>query len=297
MIGRKLDHIDIRILKLFSEPRQPPNKAKVLSLSNSALSHRLKTLTRHGYLVCDSNSKMHAVPLAILNSLNISKLPTYRIHNLWLTFRLKDSIDNDTSLLLISKGIKLSSSLALRNHTDSYFVQDGYEARLNPSSLEIHLPDIDGLPLDTDLRAKALEMFSKLENTLLKLENKLGIHLLRVDKDTIIAKISHLHIALKDHPFAELVNENGKDLRVYVDGELRVIVDKSHGFNEFEPISATYAIDDAQKLGKLTRGVITGGFDYEKANELIHMLIELQTRTQEQLSQLISLIQKKKDIQ
>lgn len=297
MIGSKPDEIDNRIFRLFSEPRQPSNKAKALGISKSALSHRLKNLRKHNFLAYDQKTRMYTVPLATLNTLNSSKTPTYRIHNLWLTFKLKDSIGNDTSLLLISKGIKLNSSLPLRNHTDSYFVQDGYEARLNPSSLEIHLPDLDGLPLDTDLQAEALEMFNKLEKIILRLEDKLGIHLLRVDKDTITAKISHLHIALKDHPFAELVNKNGNDLGVYVDGELRVIVDRSHGSNEFEPVSTTYALDDAQKLGKLTRGVITGGFDYEKDHELLHMLIQAQGRTQEQLSQLISVIRKKEGLQ
>ena len=54
------------------------------------------------------------------------------------------------------------------------------------------------------------------------------------------------------------MNERGEKPFVFVDGELIVKVDKSHGLNEYEAVNKTYAIEDAQKLGKLTYAVITG---------------------------------------
>jgi hypothetical protein len=80
---------------------------------------------------------------------------------------------------------------------------------------------------------------------------------------------------LVNHKFAEEVNERGEKLFVFVDGELRVKVDKSHGLNEYEAVNKTYAIEDAQKLGKLTYAVITDKFDYEKDHALLHTTITL----------------------
>ena len=60
-----------------------------------------------------------------------------------------------------------------------------------------------------------------------------------------------------------------------MDGELRVKVDKSHGLNEYEAVNKTYAIEDAQKLGKLTYAVITDKFDYERDQALLHTTITL----------------------
>ena len=224
------------------------------------------------------------IPVPILNSLSApTPIPTYRIHDLWLTLQLKDQIQADTTTLLASSGITLRSGLKLKNHTDSYFIWDGYEARLNPSSLEIHLPDLDNLPLEADLTSSVLSMFTKLETTIAKLEARLGVKAIRLDRDTLIARITQLHIALRDHKFAETINEKGEKLYVYVDSELRVIVDHSHGLHEYEAISRKYAIDDADKLGKLTKGTITGQFDYEKDHALIHALIENNIKSEERM--------------
>ena len=76
MIGSKPDEIDNRIFRLFSEPRQPSNKAKALGISKSALSHRLKNLRKHNFLAYDQKTRMYTVPLATLNTLNSSKTPT-----------------------------------------------------------------------------------------------------------------------------------------------------------------------------------------------------------------------------
>ena len=57
--------------------------------------------------------------------------------------------------------------------------------------------------------------------------------------------------------------------------KLRVTVDKSHGLNEYEAVNKAYAIEDAQKLGKLTYAVITDRFDYERDQALLHTTITL----------------------
>ena len=215
-------------------------------------------LTRDGFAVLGEYDTIH------------NPIPTYRIHNFWLTLQLRTPLaDTDTTRLLINRGIRLTSSRALNNHTDSFFLQDGYEACLTPSSLQIHLPDLDNLVLDTDLKEATLNLMVKLEPILLKLEAQLGINVVRLDRDTIIARVSQLHIALKDHKFAETINERGEKLYEYVDGVLRVIVDRSHGIHEYEAVDPTHAPEDAQRLGKLTKGTITGAFDYEQVNAIL----------------------------
>lgn len=125
------------------------------------------------------------------------------------------------------------------------------------------------------------------------LEDRLGLKVVRIDKDTLIAKISSLHIALKDHKFAEEVNERGEKLYVYVEGRLRVVVDKSHGFNEYEAVDSVYSIPDGSKLGDLTKATITGKFDYEKDQQLLHGVIKAVSeqakeslKTQKQVTQI-----------
>ena len=128
----------------------------------------------------------------------------------------------------------LTSSKALANHTDSYFIMDGYEACLSPSRIQLHLPDLDNLPLSVDLRGATMGLIAKLEPIIMKLEDKLGLKVVRIDRDTIVARISQLHIALKNHQFTETINERGEKLYVYVDNVLRVVVDRSHGLHEYE---------------------------------------------------------------
>ncbi len=187
---------------------------------------------------------------------------------------LKEPIDKDTTKLIASKGVSFKP-LSLAGHIDSYFQIDSYEARLNPRSLQIHIPDLDRVPLQADLLAITLEAYARLDTFIAKIERTLGIKVKRMNKDTFIARISLLHIALVNHKFAEEVNERGEKLYVYVDGELRVKVDKSHGLNEYEAVNKTYVIEDAQKLGKLTYAVITDKFDYEKDQALLHATITL----------------------
>ncbi len=218
---------------------------------------------------------------AILNSKPIS----YRIHNLWLTFPLRTSQATDTTRLVLSRGLRLTSSKALANHTDSYFIMDGYEACLSPSSIQLHLPDLDNLPLDVDLRGATMGLMAKLEPIIMKLEDKLGLKVVRIDRDTIVARISQLHIALKNHQFAETINERGEKLYVYVDNVLRVVVDKSHGLHEYEAVNAHYAIADGEKLGKLSKATITGNFDYEKVNALLDRLAQITETNARQIGQ------------
>ncbi len=265
------------ILSLVQQKATFNQIAHHLQVSKGTLSIRLKHMEAKGLIERKRIGRIMVltIPVPILNNLQ-TITPSYRIHDLWLTFKLKDEVGNDTTSLLLSKGLK-RRELKLNHHTDSYFVMDGYEARLNPGSLELHLEDLDHLSLDADLRQATLDLLAKAETALLKLEARLGIKVIRIDKDTIIAKISQLHIALRDHKFAETVNDRGEKLYVYVDGELRVIVDHSHGLHEYEAIHRSFAIDDAQRLGKLTKGTITGAFDYEKDHELLHQVIAIQT--------------------
>lgn len=272
-----------RILLLIRSGKTFTQIAEALGIWKSQLSTTLKIMERRGLI-----ERRHQGRLLILTVsrtiANASPIPAYRIHNLWLTLRLKDGIGNDTTALLRSKGISVQSTANLRNHTDSFFIQDGYEGRLTPSSLEVHLPDLDGLPLEADLQGAVLDAFHKLETIVLRLEDRLGLKVVRIDKDTIMAKISQLHIALKNHQFAETVNERGEKLYVYVEGELRVLVDASHGLHEYEAVNATHAIPDGQRLGKLSKAVIEGRFDYEQDHELLHQLVSLAQRSEERQS-------------
>jgi DNA-binding transcriptional ArsR family regulator len=265
-----------QILNLVNAEATFQQIAEKLHISKSTLSVTLKTMEKKGLVQRRKEGKMLmlSLPHAIQNSLATpSKLPTYRIHDLWLTYKLKDSIGNDTTRLVASIGLAYTPR-NMANHTDSCLSIDSYEAILSPSSIEIHLPDLDNLPLEADLKLAATGLMAKAEGIILKMEDKLGLKVIRIDRDTIIAKISQLHIALKDHKFAETINEKGEKLYVYVDGELRVIVDKSHGLHEYEAINAKFAIDDGQKLGKLTEAVITDKFDYEKDHELLHGILK-----------------------
>ena len=187
---------------------------------------------------------------------------------------LREPIGNDTTKLIASRGVSFKP-LSLAGHTDSYFQIDSYEARLNPKSLQVHVPDLDGLPLQADLLAVTLEAYARLGTFITKIESRLGIKVKQMDKDTFVARISQLHIALVNHRFAEEINEKGEKLNVYADGELRVKVDKSHGLNEYEAVNKVYAIEDAQKLGKFTYAIITDKFDYEKDQALLHTTIRL----------------------
>lgn len=270
------DNGNITILRLVDKKATFTQIAQHLKISKGTLSKRLKQMEAKGLIERKHIGKMLVltIPHAIQNDLLSSlRTPSYRIHNLWLTFRLKDAIGNDTTKLVISRGLQYKPK-PLANHTDSYFIIDGYEACLSPSSLQVHLPDLDNLPLESDLTLAANGLMAKAEDALIKLEGKLGLKVVRIDRDTIIAKISQLHIALKDHKFAEIINEKGEKLYVYEDGELRVIVDFSHGMHEYEAVNAKFALQDAQKLGKLTNGTITGKFDYEKDQELLHGIIQ-----------------------
>lgn len=259
-----------RILLLVKDGKTFPEIAEALGIWKSQLSTTLKIMEQRGLIERrhEGRQLILTIPRTISNSL--PTIPAYRIHNLWLTLKLKDRLPNDTTTLLRSRGISVQSRAILHNHTDSFFIQDGYEARLTPSSLEVHLPDLDGLPLEADLQQSVLDAFHKLETIVLRLEDRLGIKVVRLDKDTIMARISQLHIALKNHQFAETVNERGEKLYVYVEGELRVLVDASHGLHEYEGVHRTYAIPDAQKLGELTKAVITSQFDYKAEQEILH---------------------------
>ena len=230
-------------------------------------SHKQFKLTARGAEILKST-------LPSSSQAGLTSTTSYRIHNLSVTMDLIEPIDNDTTKLIASKGVAYKP-LSLANHTDSYFQINSYEARLNPRSLQIHIPDLDGVPLQADLLAVTLEAYARLDTFIAKTERTLGIKVKRMDKNTFVARISSLHIALVNHKFAEEVNERGEKLFVYADGELRVKVDKSHGLNEYEAVNKTYVIEDAQKLGKLTYAVITDKFDYEKDQALLHTTIIL----------------------
>lgn len=261
-----------QILRLIQSNATFTQMAKELGIAKSTLSVILKTMEKRGLVERQHKGRILilTIPHAIQNNLGeLPKLPSYRIHNLWLTFKLKDSIENDTTRLVASRGLKLTPR-PLANHTDSFFIIDSYEACLSPSSIQIHLPDLDRLSLDTDLRQAATNLMVKAEDVILKLEDRLGLKVIRIDRDTLIAKISQLHIALRDHKFAQTINEKGEKLYVFEDGELRVVIDASHGLDEYEAVNAKFALPDAQRLGKLTKAVITGNFDYEKDQSLLH---------------------------
>jgi hypothetical protein len=284
------NHINNIILDMVRAGATYLQISKKLRCSKSALSQRLKRMEKRGLITRQRRGRLLilTIPHAVKN--NPTKEVTYRIHDFWLTLKLRNRLANDTTQLIFSKGIKLASSRALANHTDSYFIMDGYTACLSPSSIQIRLPDLDNLPLSADLQAAALGLMEKLEPVVIKIEARLGVQTVRIDKDTLIAKISQLHVALKNHAFAETINDRGEKLYVYVDDELRVIVDKSHGIDEWEAVNAKHALDDGQQLGKLSKAVITGAFDYEKEQQLLLKVIEIQSTSQEQLNQLIEQI-------
>lgn len=276
----------LKILEMLGRGLYPSQIAKQKGVSKQALSSSVSKLLKTGYVELQYRSSFKQFTLTLkgiqaLKSTSTSSYQTgltsplsYRIHDLWITMDLIEPIDNDTTKLIASKGIAYKP-LSLANHTDSYFQVDSYEARLNPRSLQVHIPDLDGVPLQTDLLAITLEAYSRLDTFMSKIEHMLDIKVKRMDKNTFVARISSLHIALVNHKFAEEVNERGEKLFVFVDGELRVKVDKSHGLNEYEAVNKTYVIEDAQKLGKLTYAVITDKFDYEKDQALLHTTITL----------------------
>ena len=254
--------------------------------SKQAIGSVVTKLQKAGYIEPLLRSSFRQYKLTPKGALALKSIPSpsyqagltsatsYRIHDLWITMDLKEPIGNDTTKLIASKGVAYKP-LSLVGHTDSYFQAEGYEARLNPRSLQIHLPDLDGLPLQADLLAVTLEAYARLDTVITKTEGRLGIKVKRMDKDTFVARISQLHIALVNHRFAEEINEKGEKLKVYVNDKLRVTVDKSHGLNEYEAVNKAYAIEDAQKLGKLTYAVITDRFDYERDQALLHTTITL----------------------
>ena len=276
----------LKILDMLGRGLYQSQIAKQLGISKQATSSTVVKLLTAEYIepLYRSSFKQYKLTAKGASALKSTVSSSYqksltsslhhRIHDFWVTLELIESIGNDTTKLIASKGVTYEP-LSLANHTDSYFQIYGYEARLNPKSLQIHIPDIDGLPLETDLQAIILKAYARLDTFLAKLEAKLSIRVKRIDKDTFVARISQLHIALVNHSFAEKVNERGEKLNVYVDGELRMIVDKSHGFNEIESVNSDHAIEDSQKLDKLTSAVITDKFDYEKDQALLHTTITL----------------------
>ena len=258
---------------------------KQIEVSKQAISSTVVKLQKEEYieLIMRSSYKQYRLSqkgVAILaeakstTSSDCSKpsLTSIRIHNFFIKYELREPIDKDTTKLLASRGVAYTP-LPLANHTDSYFKPDDYQALLTPSSLEIHIPDLKGLSLNTDLITVTLAAYARLDSLIAKIERMLGIHVRRIDKNTLIADVSKLHIAIVDHKFAERVNEIGDKLEVWIGNELRVIVDKSHGFNELETVSKRHAIEDAQKLVHFTEAVLTGEFDYKKDHELLHMTI------------------------
>jgi hypothetical protein len=194
----------------------------------------------------------------------------YRIHNLWLTYKLKQGLD--VPMLLSSHKISYKPML----DSAAAFSFETIEAKLFKTSIEIHLSDIDA-ELGANLDAKLFSAKEQADKLIEKIEARLGIGIYKIDKDTFTARLSSLHIALTHHDFAKEINDRDEKLEVRDDeGILRVIVDASHGFNEYEAVSSSYASPDAQKLGDFSKAIILGRFDYreeQKARQGIEALL------------------------
>lgn len=268
----KLEGLNTLILLEISKGNAYPSKiAKALKLTTPNLSQHLNSLEKKGYLKRQKKGILVEIGLTELGMQAIKLIPVgmentltkpiyFRVHDIALSLKLKDSVQPSDKQTLIAN----SRLVPMRNHIDLVLQEEGYKARLYPNSLTIILPDFT-LPLTADLELATSSIMERLGEIVPKLEEKLNIKVIRLDKDTLKASLVNMHIALTNHKFAETINDKDEKLYVYDDNSiLRVIVDKSHGLDEYEAIAPAYVVEDATKLAKLTKATITGAFDYEK---------------------------------
>jgi DNA-binding Lrp family transcriptional regulator len=273
----KINPQHVKLMRLLaSGEHSQRDAARLLGVSKSAVNQMVKRLIDHGYLlkrrkgiVVDFALKPLAIKaLAEAGAQNLNSAGLfYRIHNFWLTFPLKDPIAKNATQLLLSRNVGYRSSRVLQNHTDTYLSVEDTGAWLSSSSISIRIPDIDNIPLGADLKSVVLERQEKVERLVVKLEEMLGIRVKRISKGVLLATVSNLEVAIKNHPFAKAMNDKGprgKKPLVYEEGVLKLIVDKSHGIDELESVHPGTALDDAQSIGDFCSAVMTGKFDYEK---------------------------------
>jgi len=277
---------------------QPSQVVSILNVSFTIVSHHLRRLEKEGYIIrkrkgiitelaltqkgilaimekniTSSNYVNTSVGIDITSTNNVNMNNStiqYRIHDLTLSFKLRNEVSPPEFQTLIT-GSKL---VPMKNHVDLVLEEETYKARIYPSTLTITLPDIL-LPLGSDMNLAINGLMDRVEPIVESLEARLGISAVRIDKDTLQASLTNLHIALMHHDFAETINDKGEKLYVYDDNDvLRVIVDKSHGLHEYEAIAPQFAPEDAQKLGDLTKDVIQGKWDYKKEHDILHTTVE-----------------------
>jgi biotin operon repressor len=276
----KLEGINKKILEAISS-EDSISQAKIadyLKMSRQRINQHIKTLTKKGlltkkgtyYFLTNAGALIVKVsPVGMDN--HIAKPIYFRVHDIALSLKLKDTIEPASKQVLIAS----SRLVPMQNHIDLVLQAEGYKARLYPNSLTIILPDMV-LPLTADLELATTAIMDRLEQIVPMLEARLGIKVIRLDKDTLRASLVNMHIALTNHQFAETINDKGEKLYVYDDNNvLRVIVDKSHGLDEFEAIAPAYVVEDAGALGKLTKATIQHQFDYKHEQELVRGLIEV----------------------
>jgi DNA-binding Lrp family transcriptional regulator len=197
--------------------------AKELNMTESAVSQRINTLQKYGYLIKNKSGVINTFGLAPLGIALVTEMARrgmqplcktdfesneqfVRIHNVEARYDVKTSLRPSKPPLVLSTAKIEYKLVGLKNHSSVLFVHKKHTVMLTPTSLIVYGQDIVGK--STELNELYLEALDAADSIALDLEAKLGIKLKRLDKNTLIKHLIKLHIALIDNPIAKLINDN-----------------------------------------------------------------------------------------
>lgn len=238
---------------------------------------KLNCLHKYGYIKKQRVGKILDIqlqPLGIkelgIRSVGTQTVDYLRLHDVWVSYQILKkprNWDTDFCEKILEERSLAYTKHSPRNWKGLFFDYASVKVRITPNKVMLNPPEIE-VPLKDDPDHAKNIIFEYMDDVIPRIENIFKIGLNKPRK--ISVTVSSQHMAFVKNKIAKFFLDKGINLRVYdKQGRLRVIVDKSKGFDELEAINKAHAEEDAEKLKDLIQGTVTGDFNYKAINQIL----------------------------